>query len=128
VKEALTKDGWTITHDPLRLRWGGKTHYVDLGAERLLAATKNQHKIAVEVKSFVSDSEMRDLQQAIGQFSLYKLLLNKLEPERLLYLAVTEEVTKAVFDQPIGQLVVAEGQIKLVSFSLKTKEVVRWIG
>ncbi len=25
VKNALTKDGWTITHDPLTLRWGERT-------------------------------------------------------------------------------------------------------
>lgn len=24
VKHALNKDGWAITHDPLRLRWGTK--------------------------------------------------------------------------------------------------------
>jgi hypothetical protein len=127
VKEALTKDGWTITHDPLRLKWGGKTQYVDLGAERLLGATRNQQNIAVEIKSFVSDSEMHDLQQALGQFTLYKVLLNKLEPNRQLYLAVTEEIAKAVFDEPIGQLVIAEERVKIVSFSVKTKEVIRWI-
>ena len=37
VRNALIKDGWTITHDPLRLTWGDKDLYVDLGAERLLA-------------------------------------------------------------------------------------------
>ena len=24
VKQALMKDGWAITHDPLRVAWGGK--------------------------------------------------------------------------------------------------------
>lgn len=33
VRHALIHDGWTITHDPLRLTWGGKDLYVDLGAE-----------------------------------------------------------------------------------------------
>jgi hypothetical protein len=46
VKNALIKDGWTITHDPLRLTWGGKDMYVDLGAERLLAAEKAGQQIA----------------------------------------------------------------------------------
>jgi XisH protein len=53
VKAALIKDGWIITHDPLRLHWGVKDMYVDLGAERLLAAEKGTRKIAVEVKSFI---------------------------------------------------------------------------
>ena len=43
VRNALVKDGWTITHDPFRLSWGGKDMYVDLGAERLLA--KNLVKV-----------------------------------------------------------------------------------
>ncbi len=40
MRRALERDGWTITHDPLRLRWGAKDLYVDLGAEQILAAEK----------------------------------------------------------------------------------------
>ena len=41
VRNALVHDGWTITHDPLHLRWGTKDMYVDLGAE-LVFATKEE--------------------------------------------------------------------------------------
>jgi len=71
VRNALVQDGWTITDDPLRLQWGVKDMFVDLGAERLLAAEKGQRKIAVEVKSFLGLSEMEDLEQAIGQYIVY---------------------------------------------------------
>ncbi len=37
VKQALIKDGWTITHDPLFLPFGGIDLYVDLGAEKVIA-------------------------------------------------------------------------------------------
>jgi hypothetical protein len=37
VRNALIKDGWTITKDPLFLEYGEEDMYVDLGAERLLA-------------------------------------------------------------------------------------------
>ena len=40
VKSALIADGWTITDDPLKLHVGKKDLFVDLGAERLLAADK----------------------------------------------------------------------------------------
>lgn len=66
VRNALIKNGWQITHDPLVLKWGSKDLYVDLGAERLLAAEKSGQKIAVEVKSFVSPSEVDDLKNAVG--------------------------------------------------------------
>lgn len=45
VRHALEKDGWTITHDPLTLQVGGVDMYIDLGAERLIAAEKDGEKI-----------------------------------------------------------------------------------
>jgi hypothetical protein len=44
VKQALIKDGWMITHDPLHLRWGRKDMYVDLGAKRLILAERLEEK------------------------------------------------------------------------------------
>jgi XisH protein len=66
VKNALLKDGWTITHDPLKLEWGKKDLYVDLGAEQLIAAENTEQKIAVEIKSFVGRSDIDDLEKALG--------------------------------------------------------------
>lgn len=40
VRNALIKDGWTITDDPLALSVGKRTLYVDLGAEQILGAEK----------------------------------------------------------------------------------------
>jgi len=40
VKNALIRDGWTITHDPLRLSIDDKNLFIDLGAERIIAAVK----------------------------------------------------------------------------------------
>jgi hypothetical protein len=49
-------------------------------------------KIAIEIKSFRHVSEMKDLEEALGQFVLYERLLTRYEPERKLYLAVPEDV------------------------------------
>ena len=51
VKEALIKDGWLITDDPLTLlnrAEGGIS--TDLGAEKVIVAEKGLTRIAVEVK------------------------------------------------------------------------------
>lgn len=48
VKRALEKDGWTITHDPLFLSFGGVEMYIDLGAERIMAAQRGNEKIAYD--------------------------------------------------------------------------------
>jgi XisH protein len=54
VKDALIKEGWQITHDPFPVDYGDVQMQIDLGAERLIAATKDREKIAVEVKSFIN--------------------------------------------------------------------------
>lgn len=78
VKTALVKDGWQITHDPLRLDFGEKYTLVDLGAERFIAAEKDKLKIAVEIKSFVGKSTLDDLEKALGQFVLYHDILKRM--------------------------------------------------
>jgi XisH protein len=103
VKRALEKDGWRVTHDPYLLPWKGRTVYVDLGAE-ILAAEKENRLIAVEIKSFLGHSETHDLEQALGQFVLYRFLLNRYEPKRGLYLAVPDFVLESLFDEPVGRL------------------------
>lgn len=67
VRNALVKDGWTITHDPCRIDYGQRDVYVDLGAKRILGAEKKGDRIAVEIKSFVGASELRDVKVALGQ-------------------------------------------------------------
>ncbi|MDF5717559.1 MAG: element excision factor XisH family protein [Rhizonema sp. NSF051] len=72
VVQALIVDGWTITDHPLYLTYGGRDLYVDLGAERdAIAAQKDSQKIAVEIKSFLSLSPIRDLHEAVGKYDVY---------------------------------------------------------
>lgn len=75
VKTALQKDGWQVIADPLKLEWGEVELYVDLAAERLLAAERQGNKIAVEVKSFLGQSEIYEFHGALGQFINYRTVL-----------------------------------------------------
>jgi hypothetical protein len=127
VKNALIKDGWTITDDPLHVKWGQKDMYVDLGAERLLAAEKGERKIAVEVKSFLGHSEMADLEQAIGQYTVYDEVLLRAQPDRTLFLAVDEEVYDNLFEEPIGQLLLDSRRIRLIVFDPHSETIRLWI-
>ncbi|WP_083305177.1 element excision factor XisH family protein [Moorena producens] len=45
VKNALIKDGWQITDDPFFLKVGGVEFFIDLGAEKLIAAERNGQRI-----------------------------------------------------------------------------------
>jgi hypothetical protein len=65
VKNALKKENWYITNDPFILKWGARDLYIDLGAQKLIAAEKSGEKIAVEVKSFIGASPVADLENAL---------------------------------------------------------------
>ncbi len=126
-KNALVKEQWQITHDPLHIQWGLKDMYIDLGAERLIAAERGQEKIAVEVKSFVSSSEIDDLKTALGQYVLYRNILREIESNRKLYLAVRSVVYRDLFQEPIGQLLITNEKLKLIVFDAKTEAITKWI-
>jgi hypothetical protein len=127
VKSALTKEGWTITHDPYPLRYADHNLYVDLGAEAPIAAEKDGRKIAVEIKSFIGRSEVVDLEQALGQYLLYRFLVTRLEPDRSLYLAVPENAYYSVFDSADGRDLVAEQGLRLLVFAPESEVIVRWM-
>ncbi len=127
VKNALVKDNWTITHDPLSLKWGTKDMYVDLGVQKLIAAEKAQRKIAVEIKSFVGASEMNELEKAIGQYIVYHDVLAELQPDRELYVAVHDEIYEGLFEEPIGQLLLRNNRVKLIVFQPQKEVILRWI-
>lgn len=127
VKNALIQAGWVITDDPLHLKWGQKDMYVDLGAKQLLAAEQGTQKIAVEIKSFLSPSEIADLKDAIGGFIMYRAVIHCLEPDRTLYLAVRDGVFTALFEEPIGKLLIEAEKLKLVIFNPETERIIQWI-
>ncbi|MEG4224844.1 element excision factor XisH family protein [Microcoleus sp. N9_B2] len=127
VRTALEKNGWTITNDPLPLKIGKRTLSVDLGAEKLFAAEKQGRKIAVEVKNFVSDSPVHDLEQAVGQYIVYEDILQRSEPERIIYLAIRAEVYAQIFSEPIKQILLENKRFKLIVFDSLKETIVRWI-
>jgi hypothetical protein len=51
--------------------WKHRCVYIDLGAEKLIAAEKDGSYIAVEVKSFLQSSVLSDFHTALGQFLNY---------------------------------------------------------
>lgn len=127
VKQALIKDGWRITHDPYPLEYKGLRLYADLGAEKPIAAEKAGRKIVVEIKVFSSPSQVTDLERAIGQYSIYRLLLEQLSPERELFLAIAQDVHEDFFMKPAIQDIVKAHQIRLLVFDPDVQEVVQWI-
>jgi hypothetical protein len=126
VKSALIKDGWTITDDPYILTFGQRNVFVDLGAERVLAAERGEEKIAVEVKSFQSASEIHDLELALGQYVFYRSLIGRFEAERRLFLAVPESIFLSTLEEPIARPVLEDLDVALLVFDPQQEVIVRW--
>ncbi|MBX3057736.1 MAG: XisH family protein [Anaerolineae bacterium] len=127
VKQALQKDGWTITHDPFPLTVDDINMAVDLGAEKLIAAVKGTQKIAVEVKSFVGASNITEFHTALRQFLNYRIALEVKEPDRVLYLAVPSDTFKEFFVLPFIQTVIHRHQLRLVVYRPEQEVIVTWI-
>ncbi len=126
---ALQKDGWTITHNPLTITVGRRDLLIDLGAERMLAAERESRRIAVEIKSFVKLSPVQDLKEALGQFVLYEDALARSEnqSDRVLYMAIREEIYDDLFMEPIGQMLLDNRRLRLIVFDENEEVLVRWI-
>jgi XisH protein len=127
VRNALIKDGWTITHDPYTLSFGLKDVFVDIGAERLLAAERGSERIAVEIKCFFASSDLHDFEQALGQFVFYRSLLIRTDPDRRLLLAVPSETFETTFQEAIARPVLKDLSVLVVAFDPDKEVFTEWI-
>ena len=127
VKNALVKDGWTITHDPLAVEIAGDRLFIDLGAERVIASEKGTRKIAVEIRTFGGPSAMTDMERAIGQYVLYRIFLKRTEPDRVLYLAVPQDVLEDLFQRVPGQGFLEDEQGKVLGVDHESEEIKTWL-
>ena len=69
VREALEKEGWTITHDPYKIMIGRRRGYIDLGAE-IIGAEKDDQIIAVESKVSLVFQTLTNLKMHWAIFSV----------------------------------------------------------
>lgn len=128
VKNALIKDGWNITHDPLTIRISEAVKLqIDLAAESAIAAQRGSEKIAVEIKSFVGDSDISAFHTALGQYLNYCQALEEQEPDRIVYLAIPVETYQDFFQLPFIQRALRRYQIKLIIYDPKQEEIKQWI-
>ena len=127
VRQALEKDGWVITHDPLFLRVSENIGmFLDLAANKVIIANRETLKIAVEVKSFVGLSAVTDFHLAIGQFLNYRLALEELEADRILYLAIPDDIYHNFFQDSFIQKVIDNYSIKLLIINTQQGEILLW--
>lgn len=125
VREALEKEGWLITHDPYSIAIGRRTGYIDLGAE-MIAAEKENEKIAVEIKTFLQKSELDAFEDAVGQFLVYLLALEKKDPLRVLWLAVPYSFYEHFFEDAFFVELIDRYHINILAYNEKENTIQLW--
>ena len=128
VKEALEKEGWTITHDPLYLALGLSRRKVaaDFGAEKYLIAEKGIQKILVEVKSFNTPSNINELHHSVGQYNFYALLLSEQDPNRIPYLAMPKDAYDDLIREPVVQRFIQLYGVKIITYDITQPIIYEW--
>jgi XisH protein len=127
ARHTLEKDGWLITDDPLILVLEKTILKADLGAEKFFTADKGNQKIAVEIKDFDTPSVISELEKTMGQLQLYQWALEDQEPDRQLFLAISENVYLKHFQKPIFQLVLDRKKINLLIYEPEQEVIIQWI-
>lgn len=127
VRFALVKDGWEILTEDYTLEYGGDRLYVDIAAEKSIAAEKQGQKILVEVKSFIGRSFINDLEQAVGQYVVYRDIMLETALDFKLYLAITQGTYKSYFQRQLTQMIINRNQVKLLIVDAENEVIVQWI-
>lgn len=125
VRNALAKDGWTITDDPYTIQYKDVTVFADLAAQRA-TPSHTVRRIVVEVKSFVSPSSMYDLEVALGQYQLYRALLEANLDASELYLAVPRSTYVTFFARSGIEMIVSRSKVALLVIDTKKQEIFTW--
>lgn len=127
VKNALIKDGWTITADPYLIKYEDAELYADLAAEKPIAAQRQGQKIIVEIKSFVGKSLMYDFHNALGQYIVYRNLIQLTDPEYTVYLAIDDVVYEEFFQRKSVQVVINQNSLLLIVVDIEKEDIKQWI-
>lgn len=127
VKNALIKDGWTITADPYPIKYEEIKLFADLAGEKTISASREGQQIVIEIKTFLSLSPMRDFETALGQYIIYLALLSIDHPDYKLYLAISQKTYEDFFQKIAIKFILERYQVSLLIIDVNKEEIAEWI-
>jgi hypothetical protein len=119
VRRALAKQGWVTIAEQKRIDAEGFYFFVDL-------VVRNDETIAVEVKSFISGSNINDFKEALGQYLLYRAAFEDLAIRQQLFLAIPHAIYVSFFQIPVIRRLVVENRVHCITFDVMQEELVEW--
>lgn len=124
VIRSLKKDGWNVTEEQIVLSIGRRRLLVDIEASH----EKESSVIFLEIKGFENAPSLIDyLENAIGQYVLYRAILESAGTDTPLYMAVPIAAYVGIFNEEVGKVAIERLKLKLMIFNPELEEVVEWI-
>ncbi|NEQ99713.1 MAG: fdxN element excision controlling factor protein [Cyanothece sp. SIO2G6] len=81
----------------------------------------------VEVKSFIGRSFIHELEQAIGQYVVYRDILEEINLDFQPYLAITKAIWNSNFQRKLPQMLVRRNHVNLIIVDSDNEVVEQWI-
>jgi hypothetical protein len=124
VLRALQNDGWTILKEQVRIIVDKRRLWIDVKAKHEV----QNEIVLIEIKSFDSpDSEVKYLENVLGQYLLYRAIIQDIEWSEELYLAIPKTAFDSIFSENLGLLVRRVYGIKLLVIDENKEEILQWI-
>ena len=129
VKEALIKEGWKVTDDPLSIILAEDETFfeVDLAIEKKSISKSINKILAIEIKSFQGGSIINAFHEALGQFLNYKAAIQEQNLGYDLFLAVSEIGWKKINSYKFIQRRIAQFGLQFLIVNTKNKTISKWI-
>ena len=127
VRNALIKDGWTIMDEPFTIEYESDRFYADICAFREEDADAARRVIVVEVKSFAGASPMREFELALGQYEIYRDLLEMNALDYDLYLAIDTDAYTKLSLRPTFAVICTRHHVALLIVEAQKEEIIQWI-
>lgn len=86
-----------------------------------------QRVLVIEIKEFASVSPMHRLEQALGQYQVYRSYLRQIAPEEQLYLAIDKASYDSLFARKSFQRIVEDYRLALLVVDVPNEEIAQWI-
>ena len=127
VSHALEKEGWTIVRHNMGLLLDNTYVYIDIEARRSEVTAPLPASIGVEVKVIAPRRVTEQVERAIGQYIIYRSLLEDAYPNHACYLAVSTRDYRRHLSGPKYRRVFQTNRIHLLIFDEVREEIDQWI-
>jgi hypothetical protein len=81
----------------------------------------------LKLRALLGDRALYDFHGALGQYMVYRNLIQLTEPEYKLYLAIDDLVYKNFFQRKSIPLITNENKLLLIVVEMEKEEILQWI-